>query len=199
MSDTDGLRRRALRLAYFIIAWDVLEAIVAVGAGLAAGSIALLGFGIDSSIEVFAATVVVWQLRGGGDARRALALRLIAVSFLLLAGYVAFESVRDLVTQDKPGVSLIGIVLNAVALAAMVPIALVQRRTGKALDNDVVIAQSSETWLSNYLSISLLAGLGLNALLGWWWADPAVALAVAGLAAYSGRAAWCEAREPQRT
>ena len=188
--DTERLRRRGLRLAWFIVVWDIVEGVVAVAAGLAAGSIALVGFGIDSGIEVFAASVVIWQLRAGAQARMRTALRLIAISFFVLGAYVGFESIRDLVTADKAGESLVGIVLNAVALAVMVPVAIVQRRTGRALSNEVLVAQSSETWLSNYLSVSLLLGLGLNAAFGLWWADPVVALLVAAIAFREGREAW---------
>ena len=191
----EGLRRRGLRLAWFIVVWDVIEGVVAVTAGLAAGSIALVGFGIDSGIEVFAASVVIWQLRGGAHARMRTALRLIAISFFVLGAYVGFEAVRDLVTADKAGESLIGIALNVVALLVMVPVALAQRRTGRALDNEVLVAQAAETWLSNYLSISLLAGLGLNAAFGLWWADPVVALLIAAIAFYEGTSTWREATE----
>ncbi|MCB0879672.1 MAG: cation transporter [Thermoleophilia bacterium] len=191
----EQLRRRGLHLAWFIIVWDVIEGVVAVSAGVAAGSIALIGFGIDSGIEVFAASVVVWQLRGGANARQRPALRLIAVSFAVLAAYVGFEAIRDLVTLDRAGESLLGIALNVVALAVMVPIAIFQRRTGRALGNSVLVAQSNETWLSNCLSASLLIGLGLNALLGWWWADPAAALLVAAVAANAARESWHESNE----
>ena len=193
--DTERLRRRGLRLAWFIVVWDVIEGFVAVTAGLAAGSIALLGFGIDSGIEVFAAGVVIWQLRGGAHARMQTALRLIAISFFVLGAFVGFEAVRDIITSDEAGESIVGIVLNAVALVVMVPVAIAQRRTGHDLDNQVLVAQSSETWLSNYLSISLLVGLGLNAAFGWWWADPVVALLIAAIAFESGRDAWRESHE----
>ena len=191
----ESLRRRGLYLAVFIIVWDLIEAAVAVTAGLAAGSIALIGFGIDSSIEVFAASVVVWQLRGASDERRQRALQLIGTTFFVLAAYVSVEAVRDLVTLDRAGESLVGIVLNIVALAVMVPTAIAQRRTGRDLGNDVLMAQSSETWMSNYLSLGVLAGLGLNALVGWWWADPVVALEIAALAVKAGAEAWHESRE----
>ena len=193
--DTERLRKRGLRLAWFIVVWDVIEGVVAVTAGLAVGSIALVGFGIDSTIEVFAASVVIWQLRGGAHARMRTALRLIAITFFVLAAYVAFESIRDLVAQDKASESIIGIVLSVVALAVMVPVAIAQRRTGRELDNGVLVAQSNETWVSNYLSISLLVGLGLNAAFGLWWADPIAALVVAAIAAREGRQAWSESRE----
>ena len=198
LRETERLRRRGLRLAWFIVVWDAIEGVVAVTAGLAAGSIALLGFGIDSGIEVFAACVVIWQLRGGAHARMQTALQLISISFFVLGAYVGFEAVRDLITVDKAGESIVGIILNAVALAVMVPVAVSQRRTGRELENEVLVAQSSETWLSNYLSISLLAGLGLNAILGWWWADPIVALLIAAIALESGRGAWRESREQAR-
>lgn len=194
----EALRRRAQRLAWLIIGWDVIEGVVAVTAGLVAGSIALLGFGIDSTIEVFAAAVIVWQLRAGARARQALALRLIAGTFLALAAYVTFKSFSDLIGGERPDASLVGIALNVVALAVMIPVAVAQRRTARALNNQAVFAQSQETWVSNYLSVSLLAGLGLNAALDWWWADPVAALVVAGVAAKASNDAWREAREYQQ-
>lgn len=184
--DHEQLLRRGLRLAYFIIVWDVVEFAVAVSAGIAADSIALIGFGLDSAIEVFAATVVAWHLRGGGGGGQKVALRLIAMSFFALGIYVAVRSVSDLISGVRPEASVVGIVLNAVALVVMVPVAIAERKVGRALPNGVLVAQSAETWLSNYLSISLLVGLGANALFGWWWADPVVALLVAGLAVRSG-------------
>lgn len=155
--------------------------------GLASGSIALLGFGIDSA--------VIWQLRGGSTARQRSALKAIAATFFILAAYVAFEAVRDLITADKAGESLIRIILNVVALTVMVPVALAQGRTGHGLGNPVLVAQSTETWLSNYLSITVLAGLALNSTVGWWWADPIAALVVAAVAVREGIEAWEEAAE----
>ena len=191
----EALRRRGLQLAWFIVVWDLIEGVVAVTAGLAAGSIALVGFGIDSGIEVFAASVVIWQLRGGAHARQRTALRLISITFFVLAAYVGFEAARDLITSDKAGESIVGIVLNVVALAVMVPIALAQKRTGRELGNKTLVAQAQETWLSNYLSISLLLGLGLNAAFGLWWADPVVALGIVAIAVHEGREAWEESSE----
>ena len=195
--DTERLRQRGLRLAYFIVVWDIIEGAVAITAGLAAGSIALIGFGIDSTIEVFAATVVIWQLRGGAHARMRTALRLFAVTFFVLAAYVGFEALRDLIGQDKPDESIVGIVLSVVALCVMVPVAIAQKRTGRELENPVLVAQSEETWVSNYLSISLLVGLGLNAAFGLWWADPLAALVVAVIAFREGREAWRESHEQE--
>lgn len=194
-TETQQLKKRGLRFAYFIIGWDLIECIVAITAGLIAGSIALTGFGIDSAIEVFAASVVVWHLRGAKKERIKPALKLIALSFFILAAYITIQAIIDLITNDRPDASTVGIALNAVALLVMIPVAIIQRRTGKRLGDKVIVAQSSETWLSNYLSISLLLGLGLNAILGWWWADPVVALILAGVAVYEGREAWEEASE----
>ncbi len=188
---TARLRQRATRLAWFTMGWDAIEGIVAVTAGLVAGSIALVGFGIDSSIEVFAAAVVVWQLNKPEEERRQrLALRLIGTTFFALAAYVSYEAIKDLVTEDKPDVSVLGIVLNVVALAVMIPLARMKRDVGERLGNRIVIADSAETRISNYLSVSLLVGLGLNALFGWWWADPLAALIIGAVAVNEGREAW---------
>ena len=195
MTATADLRRRAVRLALLIVVWDVIEGAVAVTAGIAAGSIALIGFGIDSCIEVFAALVVLWELRGGGGRRRARALRALGVTFWALAAYVAVEAVGELAGGSDAGTSTVGIVLNLVALAVMIPVAIAQWRVGRGLDNDVVVAQAKETWLSNALSVNVLVGLGLNAAFGWAWADPVVALVVAGFAVYAGADSWREAGE----
>ncbi len=195
LDEKETLRKRGLKLAWFIVGWDLVEGIIAVTAGVIAGSIALIGFGIDSAIEVFAALVVIWQLRRASNGRYKTALRLIAVSFFLLAAYVGYKSISDLIGHEQPDASIIGIVLSIVATAVMIPIAIMQKRTGHALGNKVLIAQSNETWLSNYLSISLLVGLSLNALFGFWWADPTIALLIAAVAAKEGWEAWEEAEE----
>ena len=143
------------------------------------------------------ASVVLWQLRGGAHARQRPALRAIAVTFGVLAAYISVEAVRDLVGGGEAGESVVGIVLNVVALAVMLPVAVAQWRTGRALENDVLVAQAKETWLSNALSVNVLIGLGLNAAFGLTWADPAVALVVAGVAAYAGVDAWRESSEAE--
>lgn len=185
------LRRRALLLEYLTIAWNLVEAVVAVGLGLAASSIALIGFGFDSMIEVFAASVVIWEFRGlKEDDRERTALRLIAVSFFVLAAYVTFESVRDLVGHTEPSESVPGIVLAALSLVVMPVLAVVKRRTGEAMGSATLIADAAETMLCSLLSLILLIGLVLNATVGWWWADPLAALGIAFLAAREGLEAW---------
>lgn len=184
------LERRGLRLEYLTVGWNVIEAIVAVASGLAAGSIALVGFGLDSTVEIFAACVVIWQLRGVREEREQRALRLIALSFFALAAYVVMEAARDLVTGAEAGESVVGIGLATAALIAMPLLGLAKRRTGQRLDNPTLLADSAETMLCAYLSAILLAGLVLNATLGWWWADPIAAIGIAGLAVREGREAW---------
>jgi divalent metal cation (Fe/Co/Zn/Cd) transporter len=194
-STADALRRRALWLEYLTIGWNVIEAVVAVAAGLAAGSIALVGFGFDSSIEVFAASTVVWQfraeLRGDVDKdRERRALRLIAVTFFVLAAYVSVEAIRDVIVDEKADASPVGIVLACVSLAVMPTLAWLKRRTGRALNSATLIADSAETFLCSWLSAVLLVGLVFNATIGWWWADPLAALGIAFLALREGIEAW---------
>ena len=170
--ERSSLRRRGLLLEYLTIGWNILEAAVAFLAGIAAGSIALIGFGLDSLIEVFAATVVVWELRGVAEDRERRALRLIAVSFFVLAAYVSVEAIRDLVVGTEAAESDIGIALAAVSLVVMPVLGVMKRRVGRAMDSRALVADSTETLLCSYLSAILLAGLVLNATVGWWWADP---------------------------
>ncbi len=189
------LRRRALRLEYVTIAWNIVEGVVAIAAGIAAGSIALVAFGFDSSIEVAAASVVVWQFRseerGGVDDRReARALHLIAITFFVLAAYVTVEAVRDLVTGDEPEASLIGIVMATLSLAVMPMLAFAKRHVGRELGSATLVADSTETFLCSWLSAILLVGLVLNATVGWAWADPIAGLGIAWLAFREGREAW---------
>lgn len=185
-----GLLRRARLLAWATIAWNVMEGVVAVGAGIAAGSLALVGFGLDSFVEVFAGGVVLWHLRGVAEEREQLGLRLIAISFFAVAAYVVAEAGRDLAVVSEAGESTLGIALAAVSLAIMPALAWAKRRTGQALGNPVVIADSTETALCSYLSAVLLAGLVINATVGWWWADTLAALVIAALAVREGREAW---------
>jgi divalent metal cation (Fe/Co/Zn/Cd) transporter len=191
-----ALTTRAFRLEYLTIGWNVIEAIVAVSAGIAAGSLALIGFGLDSLIEVFAATVVVWQLRGVSEERERRALRLIALSFFVLAGFVAVEAVRDLVAGAEAQESMVGIALAAVSLVVMPALAIAKRHTAQRMNSATLLADSTETRLCSYLSAILLAGLVLNATVGWWWADSLAALGIGFLAAREGVEIWRVEHEP---
>lgn len=185
------LARRIRLLVGATIAYNLIEAVVAIGAGVAASSTALIGFGLDSVIEVSSAAVVAWQFAGRDpQAREGVALRLIAFSFFALAGYVTVESVRALVGGASAGHSGVGIALAAVSLAIMPALSLAQRRAGRELGSRTAVADSKQTLLCTYLSAVLLVGLLLNSLAGWSWADPAAALVIAAVAVKEGRDAW---------
>jgi divalent metal cation (Fe/Co/Zn/Cd) transporter len=190
-----SLRRRGLLLEYLTIGWNILEAVVAFFAGVAAGSIALIGFGLDSLIEVFAATVVVWELRGMAEDRERRALRLIGASFFVSAAYVSVEAIRNLVVGSPAAESDVGIALAAVSLMVMPVLGVMKRRVGRAMDSRTLVADSTETLLCSYLSAILLAGLLLNATVGWWWADPLAAIGIAALATREGLEAWSGDRD----
>ena len=185
-----GYQKRAARLAWATIAWNVVEAVVAIVAGTAASSIALVGFGLDSTVEVMSAVVIVWQFRGLADDRERRALKLIAGSFFALAAYVAVQAIIDLLRRSEPESSVVGIGLAIASLVVMPMLARAKRRNGNAMGSATVVADSNQTKLCAYLSAILLVGLILNATAGWWWADPIAALAIAALAINEGREAW---------
>jgi divalent metal cation (Fe/Co/Zn/Cd) transporter len=185
------LGRRAQLLAGASVAYNLAEAAVAVAAGSVAGSIALVGFGLDSLVEVSSGLVILWQFRHRvPQARERQALRLMAWCFFALAGYVGFESARTLAGAGEPRPSPVGIVLAAVSLLVMPVLSWAQRRTGRELASGSVVADSTQTLLCTYLSAVLLAGLVLNATLGWGWADPLAGLVIAAVAVREGAAAW---------
>jgi divalent metal cation (Fe/Co/Zn/Cd) transporter len=188
--DRHRRQRIALGLAWATIAWNTVEAVVAIVAGAVASSIALVGFGLDSTVEVLSASVIVWQMtRDGPEDREDQALRLIAVSFFALAGYVTVQAVFDLASQSEPDTITVGIALAAVSLVVMPLLAALKRRNGHRLGSSSVVADSNQTMLCTYLSAVLLVGLLLNATVGWWWADPVAALVIAALAINEGREA----------
>ena len=177
------------------IGWNGAEGVIAIAAGLAAGSVSLIGFGLDSGIEVSAALILAWRLaqeRRTGCKQEAdqLAQRLIAVSFAALALYVGVESVRDLALADRPEGSLVGIVLAALSLATMPLLARAKRRLAPLMGSRAVEAEANQTFLCALMSGALLVGLSANAALGWWWADPLAGLFIAGAAAYETVHTW---------
>ena len=188
------LARRVRLLVAATISYNVVEAVVAIAAGTVASSTALVGFGLDSVIEVSSAAAVAWQFSARDDAaresRERRTLRIIAVSFFVLAAYVTVESVRALAGAAEAGHSTVGIVLAAVSLAVMPGLSFAQRRAGRELGSASAVADSKQTLLCTYLSAVLLVGLGLNSLFGWWWADPVAALVIAVVAVREGRDAW---------
>ena len=185
------LSRRVRLLVAATITYNVIEAVVALVAGTVASSAALIGFGLDSVIEVASATAVAWQFSGSDpEARERAALRVIAVSFFALAAYVTVEALRSLFGAAEATPSTVGIVLAAVSLLVMPFLSYAQRRAGRELGSASAVADSKQTLLCTYLSGVLLLGLVLNSLFGWSWADPVVALVIAAVAVTEGRGAW---------
>lgn len=197
MSDDPGAYRRTLltrRVRLLVgatITYNVIEAAVALGAGTVATSAALIGFGLDSLIEVASAATVAWQFSGPDpEARERTALRIIAVSFFALAAYITAESLRAIFGGREAAPSSVGIVLAAVSLVVMPVLSYAQRRAGRELGSLSAVADSKQTLLCAYLSGVLLLGLALNSLLGWSWADPLAALVIAAVAVREGHEAW---------
>ena len=187
----DVLRRRIRIVVAITIAWNVIEALVALIAGRAASSAALIGFGLDSIVEVLSAAAVAWQFAAPDpEKRERVALRVIAVSFFGLAAYVTVDALLSLTGLREPEHSMVGIVLAALSLIVMPFLSWFERRTGRELGSASAVADSKQTLICTYLSAALLAGLLLNSLLGWAWADSVAALVIAGFAVREGIEAW---------
>ena len=181
--DRAVLLRRGRSLEIFTIVYNSLEGLIAVAAGLFAGSIALVGFGFDSVIEVISGATLLWRLntrRDHADAERAeqIALKIVGISFLLLAAYVLFDSGKSLLRREEPNESIPGIILAAASLIVMPLLVRSKRRIATAIRSGALAADAQQTMLCTYLSAILLGGLALNAIFGWWWADPVAALAM---------------------
>jgi divalent metal cation (Fe/Co/Zn/Cd) transporter len=188
-----ALERRARFLAWGGNAWHLIEFGIALGAGIAAGSIALIGFGADSLIEGLAGFVIVWLFtgsRGSSVAAERRAQQLIAASYFVLAAYVGVESVRALVEGHHPQTSWVGIGLAAITAPTMPLLARAKRKVGRRLNSSATVNEATQNMICAYLSVALLVGLLANAVLGWWWADPAAALVIAAVAVREGRESW---------
>jgi divalent metal cation (Fe/Co/Zn/Cd) transporter len=191
MDQRARLGRRAQLLAGASVSYNAVEAVIAISAGTVAGSGALVAFGLDSIVEMSSGLIILWQFRHHvPESREKTALRLIAISFLALAAYVAVDSMLALFQRHTPESSPVGIGLAIASLAIMPVLSIAQRRTGNALGSTTVVADSMQTLLCTYLSAVLLLGLVLNAWLGWWWADPIAALFIAAVAGREGLEAW---------
>lgn len=197
--DRPAVLRRALRLELLTVGWNIVEGIVAIGAALASGSVALLGFGIDSFVESISGSVVFWRLRGEGTGRldavaiervERLAERLVGASFLLLAAYLVLDASLALLNQERPDGSVVGIALTAVSLVVMLWLARAKFRAARDLESRALRADAAQTLACWYLSATTLSGLALNALFGLWWADPLAAYAIAYFLIGEGFEAW---------
>jgi divalent metal cation (Fe/Co/Zn/Cd) transporter len=189
---------RGLRLEYFTVAWNVVEGLVSVWAAVAASSVALLGFGIDSFVETTSGLILIWRLgaeRGARDAEEVERLdqrahKLVGLSLFLLAAYIAFDAAKALISRERPEPTAVGIGITALSLAAMWWLAHAKRRTAMRLGSRALEADSFQTTACFWLSLFTLAGIGLNAALGWWWADPVAALGMTWFIVSEGREAW---------
>jgi cation diffusion facilitator family transporter len=198
------LHRRALQLEYFTFGWNVIEAVVAITAGIVAGSVALIGFGFDSAIEVISAVGLLWRLRKAGPHAEVneeshaekRALYVVAATFFLLAAFITYDAISALIQQEEPLTSPVGIALSALSLVVMPVLAYAKYRTGREMGSRALVADSKETWVCSYLSLALLVGVGAFALFGWWWADPVGALAMLPVIVWQGWETLSEAREP---
>lgn len=189
--DRAALLQRGRRLELLTVGYNSLEGVIAVASGLAAGSIALVGFGFDSAIEVISGLALLWRLRPGIDAERReaaehTALRIVGVSFVALALYVAFDAVKSLLRHQAPEESVPGIVLACASLVLMPLLVRAKRQTARRLKSAALHADAKQTELCTWLSAILLGGLALNALVGWWWADPVAALVMVPIIAKEG-------------
>jgi divalent metal cation (Fe/Co/Zn/Cd) transporter len=191
--DRQRLVRRARRLAWLGLGWHGIEAAIALAAGISASSIALIGFGADSLVESLAGVVVLWRFaaaRSGSENAERRAQQLIAITFYVLAAYVAVEAVRTLAGGDHPEVSWVGIGLAAFTATMMPVLAIAKARVGERLHSSATKSEGRQNMLCAYLSVALLVGLGGNAMLGAWWLDPVAALVIAGVAVREGRESW---------
>lgn len=193
---TGSAARRAVRYAQFTIGYNLIEGVIAVAAGLAASAVSLIGFGIDSGIEVAAAAIVltrlVAEIRGGepDPVKERRALKFIALTFFALAIYVTVEGIRDLAVGEKPNTSIVGIVLTGASIIIMPWLARAKRKAGQQMNSRLVIADAAETKLCAWLSVSTFAGLLAFALVGWTWLDPVAGFVIAAFAVWEGKEAW---------
>jgi divalent metal cation (Fe/Co/Zn/Cd) transporter len=198
--DRIRLERLGGRLQWATIAWNSIEVFVTIGLGLASGSLALIAFGLDSLVEVFASLVVIWHMNPGADGHRAhrdrRAMRLVGAAFALLAVYLVIAGVRQLVLGEQPDSSPVGIGYLFVTAIVMFSLARWKRRVGTALDSEPFRAEAAMTFLDGCLATSILTALALNLVFGWWWADPAAALLIGAVAAREARESWHGERGP---
>ena len=202
-AEMDQLHRRALRLEWLTTVWNVVEAVIAIGAGVASGSIALVAFGMDSVIEVISAVALLWRLLRAGpqasaaetDRAERRALSLVALTFFLLGTYVAVDATVSLTSRSAPETSPIGLALSIASLVAMPTLGYAKQVTARKMRSKALAADAVETWVCAYLSAALLLGLGLHSLKGWWWADSAGALIMVPFIVWQGLRTLHEARE----
>ncbi len=182
----EKLHKKALRLEYITIAWNILEGLVAMVLGFISGSVSLFAYGLESSVEVFSSSVTVWELKGTGKGRETKALRMIGVAYLIVSVYIFIDASRSLLHNNHAEASPIGIIFLALTVLVMITLGILKNNVGHKIGNNVVIADAKFTLIDGALSGAVLLGLVLNLLFGWWWIDPALALFLSGAAFQEG-------------
>jgi divalent metal cation (Fe/Co/Zn/Cd) transporter len=193
LGERDRLIRRAKALSWLSLAWMTVEGTVAIAAALIAGSVALLGFGIDSAIEGLASVIVIWRFTGSrrlSDHAEVRAQKAVAISFFLLAPYIAQDGIRALIAGDHPSTSWVGIGLSVSSIVVMPLLGRAKQRIGERLGSGATAGEGAQNLLCAYMAAGVLVGLGANAAVGWWWLDPVIALVIAAIAIREGREAW---------
>ena len=186
--------RRGLRLEYMTLGWNVVGTVIVINAAVVARSVALAGFGLDSLIEIVASVVVIWQLTNAGYDREKVALRVIGIAFLALGLYVLVQSAATLISHSHPNPSPVGIAWLLATVVVMLWLSFAKRRTGRELNNPVLVTEAKVTLVDGYLAAAVLAGLVLNAIAGWWWADPIAGLVIVYYGIVEGAHALQESR-----
>lgn len=193
-SKAQGIRQ-GLLLEYITLSWNVVGVVIVIIAAIKASSVALAGFGLDSLIEILASAVVVWQLKGVDEKREAKALRVISSAFALLAIYILVQAARTLLSKVHPHTSTIGIIWLAITFIVMLSLAYGKHKVGSKIQNPVLLTEGKVTLVDAYLAGAVLIGITLNALLGWWWADPLAGIVIVYYGVKESRHAWLEASE----
>jgi divalent metal cation (Fe/Co/Zn/Cd) transporter len=183
---TDALLNRALRLEYLTIAWNIFEGIVCIVIGFLSGSVALFAYGLESSVEVFASSVVIWELKGSGRGREKMALKMIGAAYLVVSAYIFVDAIKSIMDGDHPEASWTGIYFLVATAIVMTTLGLAKRKTGTKMKSASVLADAKFTLIDAALSTAVLVGLIVNSLFGWWWMDQALALFLAGAAFREG-------------
>jgi divalent metal cation (Fe/Co/Zn/Cd) transporter len=187
--------RQGLLLEYVTLLWNVVGVVIVIFAAIKASSVALAGFGLDSLIEILASAVVVWQLKGANERREAKALRIISVAFSLLAIYILLQAARTLTSSTHPHTSAIGIIWLSITFVTMLSLAYGKHKVGNKIQNPVLLTEGKVTLVDAYLAGAVLIGITLNALFGWWWADPLAGIVIVYYGIKESHHAWLEAKE----
>lgn len=186
MKQSKNLHKKALLLEYLTICWNILEGVVSMGIGVMSGSVSLFAYGLESSVEVFSSSVTVWGLKGAGKIREKKALKMIGWAYLVVSAYIFIDAIKSLFEMRHPQGSILGIIFMILTIIVMLVLGFLKKDVGQKINSEVVLADAKFTLIDAALSATVLIGLTLNALFGWWWTDQALALFLSGAAFREG-------------